>query len=323
MSYPLVNQGFHWMCTLLYVWLTLHQFLKPPICKSREFVTTELRILQDRQFKFNVILKRVRVTIFALESSKYYIFRVCVCSLSRPACKAHAKYYIVICGLSSYNNFSTLSHERHDFREILVVIDPKMCVLIFSISLPENVPILRRTERDIIINIYWSSSKLSFILVRFYYRVIKKSLCTWWLQYKNTQKYFKQFQSLTMITLLELGITDSVSVSLVSINVWRLAGDTLNITCNFLYCNHQVHRDFLFTLYNLFLLNRISKNPPYSRFHENTSSENLVVPYGQTDMTKVIVAFHNLAHPPKKQRWLSDFEILNIKWQTIPATKLF
>jgi len=35
----------------------------------------------------------------------------------------------------------------------------------------------------------------------------------------------------------------------VSINVWRLAGDTLNIICNFLYCNHQVHRDFLITLY--------------------------------------------------------------------------
>jgi hypothetical protein len=30
----------------------------------------------------------------------------------------------------------------------------------------------------------------------------------------------------------------------VSINVLRLAGDTLNITCNFLYCNHQVHRLF-------------------------------------------------------------------------------
>ena len=25
-----------------------------------------------------------------------------------------------------------------------------------------------------------------------------------------------------------------------SISVWRLAGDSLNITCNFLYCNHQV-----------------------------------------------------------------------------------
>jgi hypothetical protein len=29
-----------------------------------------------------------------------------------------------------------------------------------------------------------------------------------------------------------------------SINVWRLARDTLNITCNSLYCNHQVHRLF-------------------------------------------------------------------------------
>ena len=35
----------------------------------------------------------------------------------------------------------------------------------------------------------------------------------------------------------------------VSINVCRLAGDTLNITCNFRYCNHQEHRDFLITLY--------------------------------------------------------------------------
>jgi len=32
------------------------------------------------------------------------------------------------------------------------------------------------------------------------------------------------------------------------VNVWRLAGDTLNITCNFLYCNHQVLRDFLINL---------------------------------------------------------------------------
>jgi hypothetical protein len=44
-------------------------------------------------------------------------------------------------------------------------------------------------------------------------------------------------------------MTDGVSVSLVAINVWRLAGDTLNITFNFMYCNHQVHRNFLITLY--------------------------------------------------------------------------
>jgi hypothetical protein len=66
---------------------------------------------------------------------------------------------------------------------------------------------------------------------------------------KKTQKYFKQFQSLTMITYLEFGITDGVSVSLVSINIWRMAEDNLNITCNFLYGNHQVHRDFLITPY--------------------------------------------------------------------------
>ena len=41
----------------------------------------------------------------------------------------------------------------------------------------------------------------------------------------------------------------------VSINVWRLAGNTLNITCNFLYCNHQVHRN-LNTLY--FIYTRIA-----------------------------------------------------------------
>jgi len=41
----------------------------------------------------------------------------------------------------------------------------------------------------------------------------------------------------------------------VSINVWRLAGDTLKITCNFLYCNHQVHRDcFFITLYILIVM---------------------------------------------------------------------
>jgi hypothetical protein len=32
------------------------------------------------------------------------------------------------------------------------------------------------------------------------------------------------------------------------INVCRLAGEILNITCNGLYCNHQVHWDFLITL---------------------------------------------------------------------------
>jgi hypothetical protein len=40
----------------------------------------------------------------------------------------------------------------------------------------------------------------------------------------------------------------------VSTDVWKLTVDILNITCNFLYCNHQVQRDFMITLYNTGLL---------------------------------------------------------------------
>jgi len=32
-------------------------------------------------------------------------------------------------------------------------------------------------------------------------------------------------------------------------NVWRLVGDTLNVTCDFLYSNRQLHRYFLITMY--------------------------------------------------------------------------
>ena len=34
-------------------------------------------------------------------------------------------------------------------------------------------------------------------------------------------------------------------------------------------------------------------------FHENPSSGSRVVPCGQTNMTKLIVAFHNFANAPK------------------------
>jgi len=56
----------------------------------------------------------------------------------------------------------------------------------------------------------------------------------------------------------------------VSINVWRLAGDTLNITCNFLYRNHQVHRDFLITLY--FLLSSDHHKVDDLQSHKTNSS---------------------------------------------------
>jgi hypothetical protein len=53
----------------------------------------------DRQCAYNLILRRVRLTIVAVESNKYYKFWVCVCSLTYPVCKAHESYYIAICGM--------------------------------------------------------------------------------------------------------------------------------------------------------------------------------------------------------------------------------
>ena len=48
--------------------------------------------------------------------------------------------------------FSTLSHKRHDSRKN--VIEHEMCVLIFFTTLSETFLILRRNERDMILNVY-------------------------------------------------------------------------------------------------------------------------------------------------------------------------
>jgi hypothetical protein len=61
--------------------------------------------------------------------------------------------------------FSTLSHKRHNFHK--KVTEHKMCVLISSTILSEIFLILRRIQRDIITNLYGSSSEVTIILVRF------------------------------------------------------------------------------------------------------------------------------------------------------------
>jgi hypothetical protein len=49
------------------------------------------------------------------------------------ACKTHALYYVVICGVSDCTLFSTLSPKRHDFRRKFM--GSKMSVLIFCVTL--------------------------------------------------------------------------------------------------------------------------------------------------------------------------------------------
>ena len=78
------------------------------------------------------------------KSRKYYIFWVCICSLSYPACKVHVPYYFVTCGLSGCTIFFfTLSHQWHNFRKK----DTCVCSLQLLSQIVLNV---RRTEWDII-----------------------------------------------------------------------------------------------------------------------------------------------------------------------------
>jgi hypothetical protein len=62
--------------------------------------------------------------------------------------------------------FFTLSHKRHNFLKKKTLLNKK-CVLIFSTNLSQTFLILRRIQRDIIINIHRSLCKVPFIIVRF------------------------------------------------------------------------------------------------------------------------------------------------------------
>jgi hypothetical protein len=88
------------------------------------------------------------------------------------------------------------------------------------------------------------------LLNRSKYRVIKKSLCTWWLRYRKLRVIFKVYPASlqTFIDTPNCVLEDRVQYSKVHIpNVFCLK---YYIFACFLYCNCKVNRDFLITLYN-------------------------------------------------------------------------
>jgi len=62
---------------------------------------------QDRQCTCNVTSRRVHETSGAVEK-EYLLHILSVCLY--PACRAHATWYVVTCGVSGSTIFSTLFH---------------------------------------------------------------------------------------------------------------------------------------------------------------------------------------------------------------------
>ena len=91
-------------------------------------------------------------------------------SIANPACVfvalgiQHAMHmrHIVICGLPRSTVFIHIISQTARFSK-KKVIEHKMCVASFSTISSEIFFILRKTERHLIKNVYWSSCKVPFI----------------------------------------------------------------------------------------------------------------------------------------------------------------
>jgi hypothetical protein len=120
------------------------------------------------------------------------------------------------------------------------------------------------------------------------YRVIKKSLCTWWLQYRKLQVMFK-VSSATLQAYIDTPncvLEDRVQYSTAHFPNVFCDGHLQIINC--VSCNRQVHRSFLITLYNLAkMTGRWRLNCYILWMFSNTIS---YIPCGHSDMHSRMLA---------------------------------
>ena len=79
--------------------------------------------------------------------------------------------HIIICGLSGCTPFFHIISQTARFSG-KKVIEHKMCVLIFCTAFVRNTSHSKKTERDMIMNVEWSSCRVPVIFVQFKWNLI-------------------------------------------------------------------------------------------------------------------------------------------------------
>ena len=112
-----------------------------------------IRVKRDGQCTCNVTLRCGRLLYG--KSNEYYTAIVCICSLRYPACNARAPYRLWPAPL--YKNFPHYLIKDMIFQK--EAIEYKIVFIVSLQILSDTFLILKRTERDMIENIFWSSCR--------------------------------------------------------------------------------------------------------------------------------------------------------------------
>ena len=115
------------------------------------------------------------------KSNKYYIFWVCVCSLSYPTCtlKCYIMLSSVACRLLQY--LSTLSHERHNFR--VKVTEQKMHFFIFSWDSVWNISQCNKNSAR-----YHKCTEVYMWSTHYYFQI--------WMKFEIFQQVFQKYSNI-------------------------------------------------------------------------------------------------------------------------------